>query len=121
DEDGPRDGYHAVRQERPIDGLTRARWRGLHFVFDRHADGRGRDHTVDLYTRAPLLIDRRSANLGQTVISELAEIRQGNHGHATRIGRRTNDIARQARVDGRLEAAGCPAAGRRWSVGRRRS
>ena len=39
--------------------------RRLFVVFDRHAHRRGRDHAADVYPRAALLADRRSANFGQ--------------------------------------------------------
>ena len=54
DQDGPGDGHHAVRQERPVHGGAGTGRRGLRIVFHRHAHRRRRDHAADVHPRAAL-------------------------------------------------------------------
>jgi aldehyde dehydrogenase len=58
DQDGPGDGHHAVRQERPLHGIAGPRRRRIPVVLDRHADGRGCDHAADVHSRTSLLDGR---------------------------------------------------------------
>ena len=77
DQDGPRDGHHAVRQEWPLHGFARPGRRRLFVVLDRHADRRGRHHAADVHPRAALLADRRFADFGQVSTFPRDQVRRG--------------------------------------------